>query len=58
MFEDNDGGVGDSKALLHTKSWDVYVNKNENIFKGGYWVEVVSHDGKKFIWEVVDDHVV
>ena len=26
VFEDNDGGVDDKKALLHTKKWDVYVN--------------------------------
>ena len=26
MFEDNDGGVDDTKALLHAKRWDVYVN--------------------------------
>ena len=32
--------------------------KIKNIFKGGYLVEVVSHDGKKVILEVVDDHVV
>ena len=28
------------------------------LMKGGYSVEVVGSDGKKFIWEVVDDHVV
>ena len=27
VFEDNDGGVDDKKALLHAKSWDVYVNE-------------------------------
>ena len=26
--------------------------------KGGYSVEVADKDGKKVIWEVVDDHVV
>ena len=28
VFEDNGGGVGDAKALLHAKRWDVYVNEN------------------------------
>ena len=27
VFEDNDGGVEDAKALLHAKRWDVYVNE-------------------------------
>ena len=26
LFEDNDGGVDDAKALLHAKRWDIYVN--------------------------------
>ena len=26
VFEDNAGGVDDEKALLHAKSWDIYVN--------------------------------
>ena len=46
VFEDNDGGVDDKKALLNAKMWD------------GYLVEVVGHDGKKVILEVVGDHVV
>ena len=58
VFEDNDGGVDDAKALLHAKRWDVYVNEKENLVKGGYFVEVVGHDGKKVVWEVVDDCVV
>ena len=24
FFEDNNGGVGGTKALLHAKKWDVY----------------------------------
>ena len=28
------------------------------LFKGGYYVEVSGYDGKKIIWEVVDNHVV
>ena len=26
IFEDNEGGVDDKKALLHAKCWDVYLN--------------------------------
>ena len=37
-FEDNDGGVDDNKALLHSKRWNVYMNENENLIKGGYLV--------------------
>ena len=58
MFEENSGGVDDAKALLHAKRWDIYVNEKENLVKGGYSVEVVGHDGKKFLWEVAEDHVV
>ena len=58
MFEENDGGVEDAKALLHAKRWYVYVNEKEKLVKGGYLVEVVGHDKKKVIWKVVDDHVV
>ena len=58
VFKENDGGVEDEKALLHDKRWDVYVNEKENIVKGGYLVEVVSHEKNKVLWGVVDDHVV
>ena len=44
--------------MLHAKRWYLYVNEKENIVKGGYSVEVVGHDKKKVIWEVVEDHVV
>ena len=27
VFEDNDGGVDNNKALLHAKRWYVYVNE-------------------------------
>ena len=26
VFEDNEGGVDDKKALLHDKRWDLYLN--------------------------------
>ena len=57
-FEENYVGVEDAKALIHAKRWDVYVNEKENLVKGGYSVEVVSHDKKEIVWEVVNDHVV
>ena len=27
VFEYNDGGVDDKKALIHSKRWDLYVNE-------------------------------
>ena len=58
VSEDNDGGVDNAKALLHAKSWDIYINEKEKLVKGGSPVEVVSNDKNKFLWGVVDDHVV
>ena len=58
VFKDTYGGVDDAKALLHANRWDICVNEKEKIFKGGYLVEVVGHDKKKVLWELVDDHVV
>ena len=58
VFEDNNGGVDNAKALLHSNRWDLYVNEKKNLVKGGYSVEVFSHDKKRVIWEVVADHVV
>ena len=57
VFEDNEGGV-DEKALLRAKRWDLYLNEKEKPVKGKYSVEVVGHDKKKVLWEVVGDHVV
>ena len=36
VFEDNDGGVGNQKSVLHAKRWDVYINEKEVLIKGGY----------------------
>ena len=36
VFEDNEGGVDDKKALLHAKRWGLYINKKESIVKGKY----------------------
>ena len=58
VFKDTYGGVDDAKAFLHANRWDICVNDKEKIFKGGYLVEVVGHDKKKVLWEVVNDHVV
>ena len=57
VFKDNEGGV-DEQALLHAKRWDLYLYEREKLVKGKYLVEVVGHDKKKVLWEVVGDHVV
>ena len=57
VFEENEGGV-DEKALLHAKRWDLYLYEKDKLVKGKYLVEVVGHDNKKVIWEVVGYHVV
>ena len=56
FFEGNEGGV-DEKALLHAKRWDLYLNEKEKLVKGKYSVEVVVHNKKKVLWEVVRDHL-
>ena len=58
LFEDNYRGVDDTKAFLHANMWDLYVNEKENLAKGKYLLEVVGHDKKNVLWEVVNDHVV
>ena len=58
VSKDNDGEVENAKSLLHAKRWDLYLNENKKLVKGRYSVEVVGYDGKKVIWEVVNDHVV
>ena len=30
VFEDNEGGVDDKKALLHAKRWDLYVTRRKS----------------------------
>ena len=57
VFEDNEGGV-DEKAFLHAKRLDLYVNEKGKLVKSKYLVEVVGHDKKGVLWEVVGDHVV
>ena len=58
VFRDTYGGADDKKELLHAKRWDVYVNGKEHLIQGGYLVEIVGSDGKKVLWEVVDNHVI
>ena len=37
----------------------IYIStKRKKLVKGKYLVEVVGHDNKKVLWEVVGDHVV
>ena len=50
--------MGYKKEFLHAKRCDLYVNNKEQLVKGKYLVEVVGHDKKKLLWEVVGDHVV
>ena len=53
VFEDNDGGVDDKKALLHYMRWGVYMNEKGCLVKGGYSVEVDCNDRNKVLWEVI-----
>ena len=57
VFEDNDGGVVDQKAILHAKMWYLYTNEKKALIKGGYYVEVSGSDRKKVLWGVIDYHV-
>ena len=58
VFEDNNGGVDGTQALLHAKKWDVYNSEKGALAKGGYLVEVDDKYRKKVIWDINDDHVV
>ena len=58
VFEENYGGLNDTKVLIHARRWDVYADEKGNLVKGGYLVEVVGNENNKVIWEVVDNHVV
>ena len=58
VLKDNNEGVNNAKAFMHANRWDTYVNETGKLVKGGYLVEFVGHDKKKFFWEVVEDHVV
>ena len=35
LFDDNDVGMDNAKVLLHAKRWNIYVNENESLVKGG-----------------------
>ena len=58
VFEDNNGGVDGTKALLHANKWNVYNLDKEALVKDEYLVEVDDKEGKTLIWEVVNDNVV
>ena len=58
VFEDNNGGVDGVKDLLHDNNWDVYNSEKKALVNSGSLVEVADKEGKKLIWEVVNDHVV
>ena len=47
-----------AKDLIHAKKWDVYNSEKEALVNVGCLVEVTDKEGKKVIWEVVNDHVV
>ena len=56
VFEENDGGVGNEKTLLHAKSWDIYVNEKENLVKGGYFQKFLFMTGRILFgnwWKIV-----
>ena len=36
VFEENNGGVDDAKALLYAKRWDIYGNAKYKLVKGRY----------------------
>ena len=58
IFDEHYGGVYDDKSMLHDKRWVIYMNDKKALISCGYSVEVSGFDGRKVIWEVVDDHVV
>ena len=55
---ENDGGVDDKEALQKFKTWYVYVNKREELIKGGYLAEVFSYDREKVLLETVGANIV
>ena len=58
VFEDNNGGVNGVKDLLHDNNWDVYNSEKQALVNSWYLVEVADKEGKKVIWQVVNDHAV
>ena len=58
IFEDNNGGMDGTKALLHAKKWDVYNSEKQALVKGGCLFEVSDKDWKRLIYEVGNDHQV
>ena len=58
VFEENNGGVGGTKSLLHDKKWCVYNSQKGVLVKCGYLVEVYDKDGKKLIQEFLGELLV
>ena len=50
VFEENNGGMDGTKALIHAKKWDVYNSEKEALVKGGHSVEFSEKYGNKVIW--------
>ena len=50
--------MNNNKYIIHANRWDIFINKNRLLIKGGYSVKVAGYNVKKFVWEVVDDNVV
>ena len=55
VFDDNEGGWYYDKPFLHAKIWDVPMSEKWSLIKGGYSVEVSGYEGKKLVWEVIED---
>ena len=53
----NDESVNIQKSIIYYKRWYVYINSKKVLIRVVYYVEVSGSDGKKVIWEVLDDHV-
>ena len=58
VFEQNEVGIDNKKALVHANRWDVYMREKMSLSNVGYYVKVSDSDGNNIIFEVVDDHVV
>ena len=53
----NEAGEIFDKALLHAERWGVYMREKLSLVKGGYSMEVSCSDGKKVVWEVIENPI-
>ena len=58
VLEDNNVRVDGKEDPHHANRRDVYNSEKKALIKDGYIVEVTYKEGKKIIWEVVNDNVV